>query len=401
MAQMATACFAAPAALAPRRAAAAHPPCSPLRGPRRSPAAGRTARRRPRVAAVFLPPGGAPVLPDDADDEADTSTADGLSDGDWPRPEEGAAALAKPAGDMSSVDRVLGDSSPEYDTWVSRNRVRSLSAVRGRSEATVGADELNAADGPGAHLSRLRHVLAPDEAFGAIFTWDVVMRNARDLELAAWRQVADEEALEPPDMQDVLRAETMAAEAAVTRCFFWTDDWGEIKRLVFRKGEVYEALQAGWVYELSAGVGEWLDTLKRYGIKSVLCAPRSLARVLETVKQVGLEQYFTTAADLVTVEEEYESLEQMFLMASIKLERPPGKCVVFTDKPEAITAGREVSSRVVALIGAHPAYEIKSADKTIASFEDLVVYHVRSLFAQQGAEMMDPETELEVNVDAR
>jgi 5-amino-6-(5-phospho-D-ribitylamino)uracil phosphatase len=300
---------------------------------------------------------------------------------------------------MGSVDRVLDGAEYEYETWASRNRIRSLSTVRGRSEGTIGPEELNGAGRVDSHLARLRYVLKPDEAFGAIFTWDTVMRNARELELAAWVRVAEEEGLQMPDMEDVIRAEMMAPEAAVTRCFFWNADWGEVKRLVFRKSEIYEEMQAGWVYTLTDGVVEWLAALKRYGVKSVLCAPRGLKLVLETMRQVGLGDVFTTAADVVTIDDEYESLEQMYLMASIKLERPPDKCVVFTDKPEGITAGREVSARVIALIGAHPAYEIKSADKTIPSFEGMVVYHVRSLFSQQGLELMDPETELEVQVD--
>lgn len=367
---------------------------------------------------VFLPPGGAPPPPaeDDYDEDEDalfgrggrsddsvSSTDPGMSDasvGNGYDDSGGDAGNSRGFSSGSSVDQVLGDTSPEYDTWVSRNRSRSLAAVRGRSEVMVGAEELNEAsmNHSDRHLQRLRHVLAPDEAFGAIFTWDVVMTNARDLELAAWRKVAEEEGLAPVDMDDMLRAEAMAPEAAVQRVFYWSSDWGEIKRLLFRKGEVYENLQSRWRYTISPGVDSWLSALDRHGIKSVLCAPRELEAVQETVRQVGLEPFFKTGADLVTVEDEYESLEQMYLMASIKLERPPAKCVVFTDKPAGITAGREVSSRVVAVVGAHPAYEIKSADSTISSFADLVIYHVRSLFSTEGVELMDPETELEMEV---
>lgn len=330
----------------------------------------------------------------------DASTDAGMSDGSGSVEDGGGGGNGQGVSSGGTVDQVLADSSPEYDTWVSRNRRKSLATVRGRSEVPMGADELNEASMSRSdrHLHRLRHVLAPDEAFGAIFTWDVVMTNARDLELAAWRTVAEEEGLAPVDMDDMLRAEAMAPEAAVQRVFYWSSDWGEIKRLLFRKGEVYENLQAAWRYTISPGVDSWLSALDRHGIKSVLCAPRELAGVQQTVRQVGLEPFFKTAADLVTIEDEYESLEQMYLMASIKLDRPPGKCVVFTDKPAGITAGREVSARVVAVVGAHPAYEIKSADSTINNFADLVIYHVRSLFSNEGLELMDPETELEMEV---
>lgn len=337
---------------------------------------------------IFLPPDGAPVIPDD--------------DGAGSLPAEVRRSRSETENEAarqrrrSSVDELLSGSAIEYDTWASRKAAVSLTSMRGLSEATLGADELNAAVAPDGHLRRLRHVLAPDEAFGAIFVWEAVFANVRDLELAAWMKVAEEEGLALPDMDDVVRAEGMAAEAAVTRCFMWTADWAEIKRLVFRKAEVYDEMQKDWVFEVRDGVGEWLGKLKRYGIKSVLCAPRGMGRVLEIVEGVGLGEYFKTAADLVTIEDEYESLEQMYLTASIKLDRPPGKCVVFTDRPEGITAGREVSARVIALIGPYAAYEVKGADTAVKNFESLVVYSVRSLFAQEGLGFMDPETELEV-----
>jgi beta-phosphoglucomutase-like phosphatase (HAD superfamily) len=293
----------------------------------------------------------------------------------------------------SSIDRVLEGTDPGVETWVDRNRRRSLVTLRGRSELSLGADELNESMRPG-HLDKHRFVLHPDEAFGAIFAWDVVFNNSRALELKAWQAVAEEAGLAPPDMDDILRAEAMAPEAAIHRVFYWTADWGEIKRLHFRKCEIYNVMQDTWQFTLSPGIKTWLATLDRYGIKSVLCAPRPRAKVEAIVKQVALEEFFTNS-QLVTADDEFESLEQMLLIASIKLERPPRKCVVFTDKPDGITASREVSARVVALVGAHPAYEIKSADSTVSSFSDLVVYHVRSLFAQEGLEFMDPETEME------
>lgn len=257
----------------------------------------------------------------------------------------------------------------------------------------LGSEELNESLRPG-HLDRHRYVLKPDEAFGAIFSWDVVLANSRELELKAWCALASEENLPPPDMDDILRSESMAPESAIQRVFYWTDDWGEIKRLLFRKGELYSTFQQEWAYTLSEGLDEWLAALDKHGIKSALCAPRPRQYVENVVDQVGLSHVFPNGL-LVTADDEFDSLEQMYLIAAIKLERPPSKCVVFTDRPAGITAGREVSSKVVALVGAHPAYEVKTADSTIANFSDLVVYNVRSLFAEEGMERMDPETELE------
>jgi len=322
--------------------------------------------------AVFLPPD--PPLPPEHDDRRATPNGD---DG-----------VYKPRED--SIDRLLDDAPPE-NTWAARNERRTLSTLRGRSQWSVGADELNESLAPD-YLQRHRHVLAPDEAFGAIFTWDAAVLNSRALELECWRQLAEERDLPVPDMDDIIRAETMAPEAAIERVFYWTRDWGDIKRLLFDKLEIYEKLLASYAFRSIDGLGAWLNLMGNYGIKAILCVSKPKTKVTQILDALELSDKFF---DIVTSEDEFETLEQMFLVAAIKADRPPEKCVVFTDKPTAIAAAHEVSSKAVAIIGAHPAYEMKTADETIRSYNELVVYNVRRLFSEAGHELMDPQTQLE------
>lgn len=345
--------------------------------------------RRPRVSAVFLPPSESPYPRAEEGETLSKRISEKRDSDDDP-------IIPPERNSGSNLDDILKDTSPEYDTWVSRNQRRSLATVRGRSELSLGADELNESLQPG-YLDKLRFVLKPDEAFGVIFTWDTVLSNSRELELKAWNVVAEEEGLIPVDMDDILRGEAMAPEAAVQRIFHWTSDWREIKRLVLRKCEVYEQLFLEWQFTKWPGIDAWLEALNQYGITSVICAERPRSRMENTIEQVGLTHCFPSNR-LVAVEDEFESAEQMLLMSALKVQRPPSKCVFFTDKPAGITAAREVSSKVVAMIGAHPAYDIKTADMTVANYSDLVLYHVRSLFSQDGTQRMDPETELEVLV---
>lgn len=44
------------------------------------------------------------------------------------------------------------------------------------------------------------------------------------------------------------------------------------------------------------------------------------------------------------------------LFLSLKLDRPPSKCIVFEDDPRGITAAHNCSMKAIAIIGAHPAY---------------------------------------------
>ena len=351
------------------------------RGPLRRPRHGSYSRHTTPL-AVFLPPD-PPKWHEDEEELPPTPPPDTM-------PNNG-RVFYKPRED--SIDRLL-DRETTPNTWAARNERRSLTSFRGRSQWSVGADELNESLAPN-HLERHRHVLAPDEAFGAIFVWESIVNNSRELELNSWKQVAEEENLLIPDMDDIIRSEDMAAEAAIERVFYWTRDWGTIKRLVYRKAEIYEEMLKHYKFTLCEGIIEWLEMLTRYGVKTVLCSSRPRLKMEDAVTKLSLSKYFKNG-DIVSAEDEYETLEQMFLVAAIKAERPPQKCVVFTDRPNAIAAAHEVSSKVIGIIGAHPAYEMKSADETVKDYNSLVVFNIRRLFSEAGFEYMDPQTQVEL-----
>ncbi|KAK7820901.1 5-amino-6-(5-phospho-d-ribitylamino)uracil phosphatase, partial [Quercus suber] len=63
------------------------------------------------------------------------------------------------------------------------------------------------------------------------------------------------------------------------------------------------------------------------------------------------------------------------------LDRKPSKCVVFEDDPRGITAAHNCTMMAIALIGAHPAYDLGQADLAVAGFNELSVINLRRLFA--------------------
>ncbi|MED6112464.1 hypothetical protein PIB30_061964 [Stylosanthes scabra] len=71
------------------------------------------------------------------------------------------------------------------------------------------------------------------------------------------------------------------------------------------------------------------------------------------------------------------------------LDRKPSKCVVFEDDPRGVTAAHNCTMMVVALIGAHPAYDLGQADLAAANFGELSVINLRKLFANKGSTFMD------------
>jgi len=72
------------------------------------------------------------------------------------------------------------------------------------------------------YLTRQRHVLAPNEAFGAIFQLDALTDIASGIMLPVWEQVAEEYGLDAPQLHQVQRAMGMVPENAIMREFRWT-----------------------------------------------------------------------------------------------------------------------------------------------------------------------------------
>uniref|UniRef100_A0A0E0KZ03 Haloacid dehalogenase-like hydrolase family protein n=1 Tax=Oryza punctata TaxID=4537 RepID=A0A0E0KZ03_ORYPU len=79
---------------------------------------------------------------------------------------------------------------------------------------------------------------------------------------------------------------------------------------------------------------------------------------------------------------------------SHQLDRKPSKCVVFEDDPRGVTAAHNCTMMAVALIGAHPAYELVQADLAIAKYSELSVINLRRLFAHKGISFMDLQKQI-------
>lgn len=120
-----------------------------------------------------------------------------------------------------------------------------------------------------AGLEKHRLMIHPDEAFGSIFRYEGVRYLTSNLcplsshpppaprhaliecqfpqslvdtmviHKEAWTKVANEMNFTVPDDESVLRAMKMPAERAIQRVMGWTTDWGDTKRIAFRKAEVF------------------------------------------------------------------------------------------------------------------------------------------------------------------
>jgi len=234
----------------------------------------------------------------------------------------------------------------------------------------------------GADRIRISH--KPDEAFGMVFSWDGVLADSKAMQKRAWENLAAESGHRMPEIERPAIYNLMP-EKAIMELLHWTGDMLEARRLAHRVALLYaEEFEAH--SEPLEGTREWLSTLHSVGVPCTICTPMGREMVNDALQRMDLAHFFQAS---VTAEDGMDSIAQRFLSASIKMHRPPNKCVVFDSTPNGITAAHNCSMKAVAVVGAHGAWELKQADLATTRLSELSVINVRRLFAVQGIEHMD------------
>eukprot|EP00249_Psilotum_nudum_P015276 c25237_g1_i1 orf=605-1768(-) len=235
-------------------------------------------------------------------------------------------------------------------------------------------------------LQRIRYAMKPDEAFGLIYSWDNVLADTKTLRISAWRQLAAEEGkILKEDSETQRQLFCMDAERVLRNVLCWGEIEGDLNRMKMRlAGIYYEKLSK--LHAPMDGLKEWLNALRTAGVPCAVASCLDRFNLLAALQRMGLYKYFQA---FVAEEDGMESLAHRFLSASLKLDRPPYKCVVFEDDPRGIAAAHNCCMKAVALIGSHPAYELAQADLAVGGFSELSVINLRRLFANKGSEFMD------------
>ncbi|XP_073282297.1 5-amino-6-(5-phospho-D-ribitylamino)uracil phosphatase, chloroplastic-like isoform X6 [Primulina huaijiensis] len=215
--------------------------------------------------------------------------------------------------------------------------------------------------------------------------------NTRALKLDAWEKLASEEGKEIPRDDSVQRVLHYAGADHVLRkvweslVLLWGMAEADLDRLKLRLSELY----CHKLVELSEpieGLKEWLDAIATSRIPCAVVSSLDRKNMVEALERMGLKKFFQA---IVSEEDGMDSIAHRFLSAAVKLDRKPSKCVVFEDDPRGITAAHNCTMMAVALIGAHPAYDLGQADLAVASFNELSVINLRRLFAHIGSTFMD------------
>ncbi|KAL5164013.1 5-amino-6-(5-phospho-D-ribitylamino)uracil phosphatase, chloroplastic [Glycine soja] len=239
-------------------------------------------------------------------------------------------------------------------------------------------------------LQRIRYAMKPDEAYGLIFSWDNVVAGTRALKRKAWEQLAFEEGKDIPE-GDMHKLLFYAGADYVLHKFFLSDKAeNELNRLKLRFSQIYYDNLVRLEKPMD-GLNDWLEAVYTARIPCAVVSSLDRRNMLEALERMGLSKYFQA---IVTEEDGMESIAHRFLSAAVKLDRKPSKCVVFEDDPRGVTAAHNCTMMAVALIGAHPAYDLGQADLTVANFSELSVINLRRLFANKGSSFMDLQKQI-------
>ncbi|CAK7339932.1 unnamed protein product [Dovyalis caffra] len=299
-------------------------------------------------------------------------------------------------------------------------------------------------------LHRIRYAMKPDEAYGLVFSWDNVVTcialvlwrewntcmhakdlsahgdqrkqdviwdfeikeygqysdsnagilerekgrrgaDTRSIKLNVWKQLAIEEGKEIPEDDRAKRLMLYAdADHILHKGLLWETEDSEVDRLKLRLSQLYHDNLLG-LREPIEGLEEWLDAVSRVHIPCAVVSCLDRINMVGALERMGLKKYFQA---IVSEEDGMESIAHRFLSAAMKLDRKPSKCVVFEDDPRGIAAAHNCTMMAVALIGAHPAYDLVQADLAVASFNELSVINLRRLFANKGSTFMDRQKEI-------
>ncbi|GJN35930.1 hypothetical protein PR202_gb24746 [Eleusine coracana subsp. coracana] len=220
-----------------------------------------------------------------------------------------------------------------------------------------------------------------DEAIGAeygegfeTFRMDgplkVDVADTDSLKLDAWKQLALEEGKDIPSTAHVRKSILHgAADHILRKVLYWAKEEDRLDKL---KARLIELLYYENLFKLDTpikGLREWLDAVQTAGIPCAVASSLDRRCVVEALDRMALSKYF-------------------------KLDRKPSKCVVFEDDPRGVTAAHNCTMMAVALIGAHPAYELVQADLAVAKYSELSVINLRRLFANKGISFMDMQKQI-------
>ena len=205
--------------------------------------------------------------------------------------------------------------------------------------------------------------------WGALFDWDGVIIDSSSHHEESWERLAHE-AGRPLPADHFKRGFGRKNEFIIPELLGWTRDASEIQRLSLRKEALYREVVAARGLSALPGVRVWLERLREAGVPCAIGSSTHRANIDLSLGLIGLAEFFTA---IVTAEDVRAGKPdpEVFLTAAARIDRAPGRCVVFEDAHVGIAAARAGGMRVVGVATTHPAAELTEADLAVLRLDEL------------------------------
>lgn len=214
--------------------------------------------------------------------------------------------------------------------------------------------------------------------FGALFDWDGVIVDSKQLHHAAWDEVARELG-RPHGPEDFARTFGTQNWRAISEILRWTSDPAEIERISLRKEALYRQRLPGAHEILLPGVREFLEALVGHGVPCAVVSSSPRLNIDVVLEGVELRQYFQS---VISSEDAARGKPDpdCYLLGAERLGLAPERCVVFEDAPVGIESGRRAGMRVVGLTTTHPASELRGAQLIVQGWSPPLVSEICGWF---------------------
>lgn len=207
-------------------------------------------------------------------------------------------------------------------------------------------------------------------AFAAIFDWDGIVVDSAPLHVLTWDMLAKERGRCLPEG---LRIGSLGikAEAVITDLLHWTQDPAEVRRLSFRKEELFRDIVRRDGIGAQPGVVRFLERLRKLGIPCAVGSSAPRLNIEVGMDALGIRPLF--AASVAGDEAARgKPAPDIFLQAAGRLGRKASECVVFEDAPAGIEAAHAAGMQVIAVLTTNPREALAKADWIAGSFEEII-----------------------------
>ena len=214
-------------------------------------------------------------------------------------------------------------------------------------------------------------MMQPHE-MGMLFDWDGVIIDSSQQHEESWERLAKEEG-KPLPVDHFVKGFGKKNEWIIPSLLKWTNDEAEVARLSLRKEALYRDVVLDQGLEALPGVHAFLNRLKRAGIPTCVGSSTHRLNIDTILAAMGFEGLFD---DIVTAEDVSAGKPhpEVFLKAAGKIDREPGRCIVFEDAFAGIEAARAGGIKVVGVATTHDEATLSGkVDRVVHQLDELAI----------------------------